>query len=137
MSKNVFVSYKFQEKNWKDNFLQLFQGFGGKAQATPLYIDLDTIPTPTNEQIKAKISGMLQSSVGLLVVIGNNSQHSDWVEHEVGVAGELKLKRAYTRHPQATGGVPQIIADGEKAKENPIRRLDWSQEAIAAWVATL
>lgn len=138
MSKNVFVSYKFSEKNWKDNGLQFFQKYpGGKSQATPVTIEEGDIQGATNAKIEAKISELLKKSAGLLVVIGNNSQHSDWVTYEVGVAVELKLKCAYTRHPNATGGVPKIIADRENARENPIKQLAWDQDEIAKWVNAL
>src|SRR5438552_2241415 len=101
MSKNVFVSFKYGEENWKDNGLQFFQAYKGKAQATPVFIGDNEIPQPTNAKIEDAITAKLARSVGLLVVIGNSAQHSEWVTYEVGKALAMGKKCAYTRHPGA------------------------------------
>ncbi|HYV49080.1 MAG TPA: TIR domain-containing protein [Myxococcaceae bacterium] len=131
MSKNIFISYKFSEKNWKDNGLQFFNAHEGRAQATPVTIEAGEIEAPTKAKIQDAITAKLKSAAALLVVVGNQGL-SDWVEYEVGVALTLNKPIAYTRHPQSSGALPS------NAQNNPkVRQIDWSQEAIAGWVASL
>jgi antiphage defense system Thoeris ThsB-like protein len=133
MSRKVFISYKFEEKGWKNDALLFFQAQKGKAQATPVCIEDGDIQGPNRARIKDTIAEKLAGCDGLLVIIGNNAQSSEWVAHEVGKAIELEKEIAYTRYKNASGGVPQII-DDHKAE---IPKLGWSHDEIAAWVNAL
>lgn len=129
MAKKVFISFKYGEQPWQNDLLQFFQKWGGKAQATPVYL-AEGIPLGSTEsQIRAAIIAKMKDCRGLLVVIGNKAQASPWVNYEVQVASSAGLPSAGTRHPQASGALPMSFPN--------LKMLLWDSQDIASWIESL
>jgi len=41
MSKRVFISFNYNQRNYKDNLVGFFQGYGGRIPATPVLLNED------------------------------------------------------------------------------------------------
>jgi hypothetical protein len=129
MAKKVFISFKYGEQPWQDNLLQFFQAWGGKAQATPVYVPESVALGASDNAIKQAIADRMRDCKGLLVVIGNKAQASPWISHELQVASSWRLPYAGTRHPEASGPLPQGFPN--------MTMLNWSTDDIAKWIAAL
>jgi len=123
----VFVSFKYGEEEWLNNLRQMFQAWGGEAQASPLIVAPP--PAPTSEKaIRELLVGRIKDCVGLIFLVGDKSR-SEWIEYEVQVAASAGLPYCGIRHPQASGPLPRGF-------EN-VETLQWEQRAVRDWVARL
>jgi hypothetical protein len=129
MAKKVFISFKYGEQPWHNDVLQFFQKWGGKAQATPVYLEESITLGSTETQIRAAITAKMKDCRGLLVVIGNKAQASPWIDYEVQVASSAGRPCAGTRHPQASGAPPVSFPN--------LKMLPWDSQDIASWIESL
>src|SRR3954471_15229530 len=102
MSKKVFLSFNYVEKEWRENLRQMFQAWTGSAQATPVTLEANEVLDPSDSRIREAIRDKLSRCHGLLLLIGNQAQQSRWIDHELQVASSAGIRCAGTRHPQAS-----------------------------------
>jgi hypothetical protein len=128
MAKNVFISFNFKEKGFKNDLYGLFQANGGRIQATPVIVTED-VSAQGEEAIRAVIRQRMTGCAGLVVVVGNDAHNSPWIAYELGMANELGIPKIAVRHPAATGGPPNA--------HRGMTQVEWSSQqlvdAIASW----
>ena len=125
MSKRIFISFNYAERNYQNNLLGLFQANGGPVEATPVYVEKD-VTAKGDEAVKAEIERCMEGCRGLLVAVGNIAHNSRWIDHELGKANQLRIPKAAVRHPDASGGIPN--------NHKGMMVLKWDTEAIARLV---
>ena len=125
MSKRIFISFNYSERNYRDNLLGLFQANDGPVQATPVYVKQD-VAAQGDDAVKAEIRRCMDGCRGLLVVVGDVAHNSPWIDHELGKANELKIPKAAVLHPDASGGLP--------TNHKGMAVAPWNRDAIAKLV---
>ena len=128
MAKRVFVSFRYADKDLRNDLLQFFQEHGGPVQATPAVMRTD-VGDQGDERVKQVIREQLQGCVAVLAVVGDTVHNSRWIEYELGVANEFGIPKFQIRHPKATGGPPNAHAG--------MREIEWKRDAVAAVINPL
>lgn len=126
MPKNIFLSFSYKDKNYRDNLRDQFQAHGGPIQATPLFVTED-VSSQGEQAIKNLIRQHMARASGLLVVLGEDVHNSPWIAFEVQCAKDRSIPIAVVRHPQATGGVPNRYPE--------LKPIAWDPKALAELVA--
>jgi hypothetical protein len=122
MPKNVFLSFRQKNLDFRNDLRSFFEAWRGPVQATPLYLTED-VRAQGEPAIKRQIQEALRTCSGLLVVVGEDVHSSEWIDYEIAVADSWRIPRAGLRHPQAKGGLPTRFPGMEV--------LDWKPAAIA------
>src|SRR5579871_966673 len=104
MAKKIFLSFRYSDLNLRNNLRDLFEGHGGDIEATPAYITED-VSDRGDTAVKDQIKALLQGCRGLLLLVGDTSHSSKWMDYEVQVAGSHSLPLAAVQHPQSRGGL--------------------------------
>jgi hypothetical protein len=104
MSK-VFVSYRYQDKEAKatvNNWLK--QGLGEDIS----FADLDEAKFESDSELKRGIREKISKCQKILVLVGQNTHNSKWVQYEILQGQEAKPAKGilWTQLPNTTGGCP-------------------------------
>ena len=105
MAKKVFISFNFKELGYRNNMLGLFASGGGVLEATPVFVEND-VSANGESAIKAEIKRIMDPCCGLIVLVGEGSHNSPWIDYELGYANSLQIPKVAVWHPRSVGGAP-------------------------------
>lgn len=108
MSRKIFVSYRFRDAESAKNVKQLFQAQGGKCQGEPVFGDTD-VTEGGESSIYRHVKGIALTCEAMLLVVGDDTHSSSWIEREIALARSIPLPIVAVRAPNATGGLPASI----------------------------
>lgn len=123
MAKRIFLSFSFVDRGLLNDLLRFFQPHGGPVMATPTYMVSD-ISEGGPERISQAIREQMQGCVGVLLLVGDEAHNSRWIQYEMGVANELRIRKFRVQHPTRTGGAPVAHAG--------MHEIPWSPQEVAA-----
>jgi hypothetical protein len=108
MSRDIFISYKFNDRNVAHNVQTFFQPQGGICQGAPRYVEND-VSDDGDEAIRREILRVMEPCVGVLFVVGNDSHNSSWIDWEAKMAIRHKKPMVALRFKGYTGGLPNRL----------------------------
>jgi len=124
MSRRIFISYNFKDREIAHNIRPYFQSNGGTCQGKPLFIEND-VSGQGDKAIDLEVRRIMKKCNIALFVIGDNVHSSPWINREAELAVSMDLKLAGVRFPKSNGGVPNIL----KHHKLPIAK--WNQKDLA------
>jgi hypothetical protein len=123
MSRNIFVSYRFSDRNIAHNVKTFFQPQEGSCDGMPKYVELN-LSSLGPQVIDDEILRVMSQCMGVLLVVGDDSHNSTWIDREVQLADSLSLGMVAVRLPKTTGGLPNRV----RGRNIPF--VDWSERTL-------
>jgi len=120
MSKNIFISYKFDDAELVRTLPSWFQRNGGRCEGTPIFVD-PTIPPGGTNAIDEKILRTMENCAAVLFVVGDNNHNSPWINREAKIAISLPRPITAVQLEGSTGGLPNEL----KNLNQQIELLEW------------
>jgi hypothetical protein len=124
MTRRVFISYKYTDREVAHNVHVFFQAQGGVCQGQPAFVEEDVAPEG-DPAIKEIIQSVMKGCAAVLFVVGDDSHNSPWIEYEAKLARNWGLRMVAVRAPNTTGAVPNEI-------KNQVTLVDWAHDSLCA-----
>lgn len=123
MSRNVFISYNFRDRELAGTLKNSFQNLGGPCEGKPVYVTKD-VSDEGDAAIDNEIRSVMEPCSAAIFVIGDDCHNSPWIEREAKIASSRDLAIVAVRLKETTGGLPP------KLREMGIETEDWSPDAL-------
>lgn len=127
MSRKIFISYRFSDREIAHTVTNFFQPQGGNCDGKPAFVTND-VSSDGEKAIDEEIKRVMTGCIAVLFVVGDNNHNSTWIDREVELAVSYGLSPAAVQLPGTTGGPPNRLK--EAFKEKPVRVVDWTKEAL-------
>jgi hypothetical protein len=125
MSRNVFISYNFRDRELAHTLKNYFQKLGGPCQGNPVYVTRD-VAAEGEAAVDKEIRSVMESCSAAIFVIGDDCHNSPWIEREAQIACSRDLAIVAVRLENTTGGLPP------KLREMGIEIEDWAPDQLCA-----
>ncbi len=109
-SRSVFVSYKYEDKYYKDTIKQ-WELDGRLGPYVVITGESEDVRINGHNSIKNHLAPKLQGMDTLLVIVGQDSHNRPWVDYEVHYAKTHNRKIVAIRIPGTTGATPFEMRD--------------------------
>lgn len=123
MSRWVFVSYNFKNRELAHTLRNHFQEYGGPCEGKPLYVTND-VSEDGESAIDLEIRSVMDRCSAAIFVVGDDNHNSPWIEREATIASSRALGIVAVRLPETRGALPP------KLREMNIQAEDWRQDAL-------
>lgn len=123
MSRWVFISYNFNNRELVRTLKNYFQDRGGPCAGKPLYVTND-VSKDGDSAIDREIRSVMDQCAAAIFVIGDDNHNSPWIEREAKIASSRDLAIVAVRLPDTTGALPP------KLREMKIQIEDWGPDAL-------
>lgn len=127
MSRNIFISYRFKDRNIAHNVQTFFQDHGGTCDGKPKYVE-NNLSAEDTDVIKAEIKRVMDQCMGVLLVVGDDNHNSTWIDHEVAYADGKQMPMVAVRLDGYTGDVPQRVRN--RVRDQVIPFVTWKEGAL-------
>lgn len=108
MSKSIFISYVYEDKAFRDR-LKEWNSKKLLGEDVVVTYERGDYRTKGENAIKTEILSMIQGSSVVVVLLGENTHSSQWVNYEVECAISKNKKIIVLRVPGTLGGKPKLI----------------------------
>jgi hypothetical protein len=109
MPHSVFISYVYEEKQYKDYVASWIQGQRLGSDVVVTYERAD-VRQQGEEEIRRHLRPLIQGCAAVIVIVGDVSHSRKWIDYEVAVAQSLHKAIIPVRIPETRGGLPREIA---------------------------
>ena len=123
MSKKIFISYNFKDKQFAGSVKSFFQKQGGKCQGSPVYVTND-VSAGGSDAIDAEIKRVMKPCEAILFIVGDNSHNSPWINREAKLAISLGLGLVAIQIPNTHGGIANEL------KEVKVPFVEWDHDTL-------
>jgi hypothetical protein len=123
MSRLVFISYNFKNRELSHTLKNYFQELGGPCEGKPLYVTRD-VSEEGAAAIDLEIRAMMDRCTAAIFVIGDDNHNSPWIEREAEIASSRGIAIVAVRLRRTTGALPP------KLREMNIQTEDWEPDAL-------
>jgi hypothetical protein len=115
--KSVFIGVVHEESN---RILSI-QNWAREGRIGPVDITHETEDRRIikKEKIKKLVSDKIREAGIVIVLIGNNLHHHNWIDAEVELANSFRKKIVCLRVPNTTGAAPPVLQKYEMIDFNP------------------
>lgn len=120
---SVFISYRDEDKKWRDAFDGLLNNPNAKINFVPIKEREDFRGT-SEERIKNYLRGLLRNADCLILIVGNNTHNGGFLNWEIDVAISQQKPIGAIRIPNTIGGLPP------KLKNMEITLVEWDRSII-------
>src|SRR4051812_11022851 len=90
MSRGVFISYNFKNRELAHTLKNYFQDLGGPCEGKPLYVTND-VSEDGDAAIDREIRSVMDQCAAAIFVIGDDNHNSPWIEREAKIASSRNL----------------------------------------------
>lgn len=115
--KSIFVSYKYEDLA-KKNKLKRWEERGdlGEVRITG---ETKDVRQGGREAVEAHLKPKIEGMAAMLVLVGDDSHNSQWMDWEIDVAQQYNKKVLPVRIPGTTGAAPAAIRHLRTIEFNP------------------
>lgn len=110
MSRKIFISYNYKDRQLAHQVIDFFQPQGGQCQGSAAFVK-ENVAEQGDAAIDAAIKDVMTPCVGVLFVVGDNNHNSPWIDREAELAVSRNLGMVLVQLPDTTGGVPNRLKD--------------------------
>jgi hypothetical protein len=106
--KSVFVSYKYEDKKWKDD-LEKFAKDGRLGENVVITGETEDVRPNGTNAIRSHINPKITGATNVIVLVGNDTHNSSGVEREIQSAKSQQKKIIAIKIPGTMGAVPKSL----------------------------
>jgi len=110
MSKSIFISYVYEDKEHRDK-LKAWSEKKLLGENSNVTFERKDCRAQGDADIEKELDTMIQGAGVVVVLLGQNTHNHSWVIHEITLAKRKNKKCVLVRIPGTTGGKPKILND--------------------------
>lgn len=110
MSKSVFISYVYEDKQHRDK-LKVWADKKLLGENCKITFERKDCRQEGKSAIEAELDAMIQGASVVIILLGQNTHNHPWVLYEIETAKKKNKKCLLVRIPNTTGGKPKVLFD--------------------------
>lgn len=108
MLKRIFISFREIDRQNREAFEGILKNPNSPLKGTPISSRKD-VRNQGEKSVKNYIKGLIDESDCIIVLIGNDSHNSTWIDYEMEVATSKKKPILGVRIPSTSGAGPELF----------------------------
>ena len=116
--KSVFVSYKYEDRTWYEK-LKNWSDKGRLGMDVKIVAETEDKRQHGYYAVRNHLSPKLQGTAAVIVLVGEDTQSSEWVKYEIHHALSNHKKIIVVRIPQTTGAAPLAVRNHKEIAFEP------------------
>ncbi|NKC15902.1 MAG: TIR domain-containing protein [Gammaproteobacteria bacterium] len=116
--KSVFVSYKYEDKQWKDRLAEWSQG-GRLGENVRITEESRDVRQDGQSAIRGHINPIINGAACVILIVGQDTHNSTGVDYELRNAKSARKPIIAVRVPHTSGALPKLVAGQREVSFEP------------------